>query len=52
MRRLLPVAVFAVAMAFLEAAVVVYLRRLLDVVEPWRDAGRYDATIAAVEFGR
>jgi len=51
-RRLLPVAVFACAMAYLEAAVVVYLRRLVDVVEPWRDPGVYDATIAAIEVGR
>ena len=52
MRRLAPVALFALAMAYLEAAVVVYLRRLVGVVEPWRDPGVYDATIAAVEFGR
>jgi len=52
MRRLLPVAVFACAMAYLEAAVVVYLRRLVDVVEPWRDPGVYDATVAAIEVGR
>ncbi|HYV20598.1 MAG TPA: hypothetical protein VFC25_16365 [Verrucomicrobiae bacterium] len=52
MRRLLPVAIFACAMAYLEAAVVVYLRRLVDVVEPWRDPGVYDATIAAIEVGR
>ncbi|HEV8201261.1 MAG TPA: hypothetical protein VGS03_14690 [Candidatus Polarisedimenticolia bacterium] len=52
MRRLLPVAIFASAMAYLEAAVVVYLRRLVDVVEPWRDPGVYDATIAAIEVGR
>lgn len=51
-RRLLPVAVFACAMAYLEAAVVVYLRRLVDVVEPWRDPGVYDATIAAIEVAR
>jgi hypothetical protein len=52
MRRLVPVALFAFAMAYLEAAVVVYLRQLLDVVEPWRDPGRFDATIAGIEFGR
>ena len=51
-RRLLPVAVFACAMAYLEAAVVVYLRRLVHVVEPWRDPGVYDATIAAIEVAR
>jgi hypothetical protein len=52
MRRLVPVAIFACAMAYLEAAVVVYLRRLVGVVEPWHDPGIYDATIAAVEVGR
>jgi hypothetical protein len=51
-RRLVPVAVFTVAMAYLEAAVVVYLRRLMGVVEPWRDASVYDPVIAAVEVGR
>jgi len=52
MRRLAPVALFAFAFAWVEASVVVYLRRLVGVVEPWRDAGVYDATIAAVEVGR
>ena len=51
-RRLLPVAVFAVAMAFLEAAVVVYLRRLTGVLEPALDASTFDAGIAAIEVGR
>jgi hypothetical protein len=51
-RRLAPVAIFAVAMAYLEAAVVVYLRRLFGVVEPWRDAGIFDRSLAAVEVGR
>lgn len=52
MRRLVPVALFASAFAYAEAAVVVYLRRLVGVVEPWRDPSVYDATIAAVEVGR
>jgi hypothetical protein len=52
MRRLLPVAIFACAMAYLEAAVVVYLRRLVGVVEPWSDRSVYDATLAAIEVGR
>ena len=51
-RRLLPVACFAFSMAYLEAAVVVYLRRLFGVVEPWRDAGIFDPSLAAVEIGR
>ncbi len=52
MRRLAPVALFAVAMAYLEAAVVVYLRRLTGVVEPWRDPSVYDPTVAVLEIGR
>ena len=52
MRRLAPVALFAVAMAYLEAAVVVYLRRLVGVVEPWRDPSVYDPTVAGIELGR
>src|SRR5262245_30316783 len=52
MRRLVPVSLFAAAFAFAEAAVVVYLRRLVGVVEPWRDPGIYDATIATIEVGR
>lgn len=52
MRRLVPVALFAVAMAYLEAAVVVYLRRLVGVVEPWRDPSVYDPTVAVIELGR
>lgn len=52
MRRLLPVALFAVAFAYCEASVVVYLRKIVGVVEPWTDASVYDAAIGAVEFGR
>ena len=52
MRRLVPVALFAAAFAYAEAAVVVYLRRLVGVVEPWRDASVYDPAIAALEVGR
>ena len=52
MRRLAPVALFAAAMAYAEAAVVVYLRRLVGVVEPWLDPGIYDPTIAGIEVVR
>ena len=52
MRRLAPVALFAAAFACAEAAVVVYLRRVTGVVEPWLDPGIFDATIAAIEVGR
>lgn len=52
MRRLLPVTLFAVAMAYLEAAVVVYLRRIMGVVEPWLDPSTYDPAIGVIEVGR
>jgi hypothetical protein len=51
-RRLVPVALFGIAMAYLEAAVVVYLRLLMGIVEPARDAAAYNPVIAAVEVGR
>ncbi|MBN2556647.1 MAG: hypothetical protein JXA97_11965 [Anaerolineales bacterium] len=51
-RKLLPVILFAVAMAYLEAAVVVYLRQLsgleLTVVAP----GAFDPFTGTVEVGR
>ena len=52
MRRLVPVALFAVAFACAEAAVVLYLRRLVGVVEPWLDPGIFDPTIAVIEVAR
>ena len=52
MRRLLPVALFAFAFACAEAAVVIYLRRLVGVVEPWLDPGIFDPTIALIEVVR
>ena len=52
MRRLGPVALFALAFACAEAAVVVYLRRLVGVVEPSLDPGTFDPFIAAIEVGR
>jgi hypothetical protein len=51
-RRLFWVAVFALAMAFLEAAVVVYLRRVLGVVDLLRDTGIYDESITRIELAR
>jgi len=44
--------VFALAMAFVEAAVVVYLRRVLGVVDLMRDVAAYDPSIALIESGR
>ncbi|HKB07021.1 MAG TPA: hypothetical protein VKF61_01940 [Candidatus Polarisedimenticolia bacterium] len=46
------VAVYALAMAYVEAAVVVYLRRVFGVVDLVRDTAIYDPRIAAIEFGR
>jgi hypothetical protein len=51
-RRLVFVAGFAVAMAYLEAAVVVYLRRLYGITDLIRDVAAYDPSLAALEVGR
>ena len=51
-RRLAWISVFALAMAFVEAAVVVYLRRVLGVVDLLRDVAVYDPAIALTEIGR
>src|SRR5258706_15202756 len=51
-RRLVHVAIFALAMAFLEAAVVVYLRRIYGITDLIRDVAAYDPSLAAIEAGR
>ena len=51
-RSLKWVAVFAVAMAYVEAAAVVYLRRILGVTDLIRDMAPFDPQIAGVELGR
>ncbi len=51
-RRLGWVALFALAMAYLEAAVVVYLRRIYGITDLVRDVVAYDPRLAAVEAGR
>jgi hypothetical protein len=51
-RKLTAVAVFAIAMAYLESAVVVYLRRLYHIDDIATDIPNFDSTIAAIEFGR
>ena len=51
-RKLAWIGVFALAMAFVEAAVVVYLRRVLGVVDLLRDVAVYDPAIAMTEIGR
>ena len=51
-RRLVFVAGFAFAMAYLEAAVVVYLRRIYGITDLIRDVAAYDPSLAAIEVGR
>jgi hypothetical protein len=51
-RRLGWVAVYALAMAYAEAATVVYLRRIFGVVDLLHDTAVYDPRIAAIEIGR
>jgi len=46
------VAVYALAMAYVEAAVVVYLRRVFGIVDLLRDVAVYDPRIVAIEIGR
>jgi hypothetical protein len=48
---ILSVTVFAIAMAFLEGAVVVYLRRIAGITDPIQGAP-LDATIGPIEVGR
>ena len=51
-RRLGWVAIFALAMAYAEAAVVVYLRRIYGITDLVRDVATYDPALAVVEAGR
>jgi hypothetical protein len=51
-RNLRYVALFAVAMAYLEAATVVYLRRVFGITDLIRDISILDPLIARVELGR
>lgn len=51
-RKLKWVAVYAVAMAYLEAACVVYLRRIYGISDLVRDVAPYDSTITPIELGR
>ncbi len=46
------VAVFAFAMAYVEAASVVYLRRIYDITDLFRDVAPYDRVLSPVELGR
>ncbi len=51
-RRLGWVALYALAMAYLEAATVVYLRRVLGVVDLVRDVATFDPRLVSIEVGR
>jgi len=51
-RKLIWVTVYAVAMAYVEAAAVVYLRRIYGISDLLRDVAPYDARFAAIELGR
>ena len=51
-RKLIWVVVYAVAMAYVEAAVVVYLRRIYGITDLLRDIAPYDPRLAAIELGR
>ena len=46
------VGIYAIAMAFLETAVVVYLRRIYGITDLMLSVPRFDPQIAAVELGR
>ncbi len=50
--KLWPLSGFAVSFAYVEAAVVVYLRIVVGVEDIVRDVSTYDAFIAATELGR
>jgi hypothetical protein len=51
-RKLIGAAIYAVAMAYVEAAAVVYLRRVYGIGDLLRDVVPYDARLAAIELGR
>jgi hypothetical protein len=46
------VGVYAMAMAYVEAAVVIYLRRLYNIEDIARDIPSFESDIAAIEMGR
>ena len=51
-RKILWVALFSIAMAYLESAIVVYLRRLYGIEDLMLQVPPFDAQIAAIEVGR
>lgn len=50
--KILWVALFSIAMAYLESAVVVYLRRMYGITDLMLQMPPFDPTIAAIELGR
>ena len=51
-KKIVWVVIFAIAMAFLEAAVVVYLRRLYGITDPILTVPPFNPQIAKIELGR
>ena len=51
-KKLWPLAIFAISMAFVESAVVVYLRRVYDISDMVTSLSSFDPTLAAIELGR
>ncbi|MBW6473177.1 MAG: hypothetical protein K0B14_08650 [Anaerolineaceae bacterium] len=51
-KKILWIGIFAIAMAFLEAAVVVYLRRLYGITDLLLHDPQFDPQIAGIELGR
>jgi len=51
-KKLWHIGIFAVAMAYLESAVVVYLRRIYNIFDLTTSLSRFDSQIAAIEVGR
>lgn len=51
-RNLWYVGIFAVAMAYLESAVVVYLRRVYNITDLTTSLSRFDPQISTIELGR
>ena len=51
-KKIVWIVIFAIAMAFLEAAVVVYLRRLYGISDPILTVPPFDPQIARIELGR
>lgn len=51
-KKIIPVGIFAVSMAFVEAAVVVYIRRIYSIGDLLLDVPPFDPILAPIEVGR